>query len=179
MAVDTLDVLAKTRLGLSPAEIAKLHDVTENYIAKIIDEAKEKGALGRSVGGRPAPLKKNEDRKKAREQIAGYVASGKTTTQAARKFNVSEQTVRNSCKEFGVKIPAPRAVPGGKANTFDVIVARLNHPEFNDSQIAEQMGVTRQYVYSILKRANEAGLFLAIEKAKKTAVDEAAAKRKK
>jgi transposase len=44
------------------------------------------------------------ERRERRKQIATYMRQGKTLGEAAKKFDVTTKTVRDSCQEHGVSL---------------------------------------------------------------------------
>jgi transposase len=117
----------------------------------------------------------HEERKKRRKEIASYVASGKTGDQAAARFRVSLETVAKACKEHGVQLlrKGQGHRTAAKASGYSIVARIVEFPNMAEQQIAEEFGVSRQYINIVRTKAAKDGLFLAIEKAKQAAVDEA------
>lgn len=93
--------------------------------------------------GLAAKMNQN-DRRTLRKQAADEIQSGKTVSQVAKKYGRTIKWVRDACLENEVEIPRkPR-------ETIKDIVKKNNEGK-KVSQISKEIGVSRQYIYSVLK----------------------------
>lgn len=162
MALDKLEVIGKLKLGLRPAEVAKIFDCAESTVEKIEAEAAEKGLI-RSGGSMS-----HDERRKYRKQIADWVkANGATIADAVAHFNESSNRIREACRENGVEPTFDgRGHRKAKKATQTKIIAMLIDG-IEPGEVAKQLGVTRQYV-SLCRKVGEAGgIFAAVERAVK------------
>ena len=76
----------------------------------------------------------------------------------AREFEVSEQTVRNACRIYGVETAS---LASGRAVSLDVVrdlvAAALGDSEDTHEAIAERHGVSRQRVTELARRVGVPG----------------------
>lgn len=102
-----------------------------------------------------------DERKVRRFQIAELAAS-KGSFAAQNYFEISGQTVLNSCKEFGIK-PLARAhykdYYKNSVKTFSILADLIN-TNLTTYQIADKFSCSHQYVSQIAKNAIECGIRL-------------------
>lgn len=93
-----------------------------------------------------------EERRDRRRKIANAMRSGRlSVSEAALKFEVSPQMVRNACLEFDVPI-----LRKGSRSSL-VVVARLLRGK-REIDIAHELKVSPQYVNRVKLRAAKAGI---------------------
>lgn len=97
-----------------------------------------------------------EERRQRRERIAKWAADN-GVADASRKFGVSTGIVYESCAEFG--LTAMRINRNGQGKKQFQILKRLIDG-MNGQEIADQFGVTRQWVNQVKIAAKEAGFDL-------------------
>lgn len=187
----TLEIIAKLDLGLSPSEVAKLLDIAPSTVEQIQQDALQKRILKRKQP------RSHKERKALRKQVADFVRAAKSSKgrresevleEAAQRFSMSKARVRDACKEFKVDLDTGGWI-GGQAHdkkdgpylTYQILSRLIEFPETRESEIAEELEVSRQMVNMVAVRARKSGVFVAIEKRLKREIDregKGAAKRK-
>jgi transposase len=109
------------------------------------------------------PAMTREELADRRKKIADAVREGKQIADICKKFGIGLTTVKNACREHNVEIDRKQVRSHEKQPGTEVlrIVAWLIQG-YNSAEIAEDAGVTRQYVSQVKQRATEAGVFQAI-----------------
>lgn len=85
------------------------------------------------------------DRRLIRKQAAEEIESGKTLSQVAKKYGRTIKWVRDACMENEVEVPKK-----GIKRISEII--EESNKGISPKNIAEKIGVSRQYVYSVLNR---------------------------
>ena len=93
-------------------------------------------------------------RAERRRAIADFVSEGHTLGEAAARFHITAQTASHACRALGIPVRG-RGRP--RASGFAVL-AKLLRRDRTPVEIALDMGVSRQVVAEIHRRAAEAGL---------------------
>lgn len=91
-----------------------------------------------------------------RRKIAEYAVTHDTTETAAQ-FNVSQGMVRNACKEFGV-VPLDTVKGDVGRRTLSILKELLGGKP--QTQIAEELHISRQRVHAVSREAKLAGIAL-------------------
>ena len=94
-----------------------------------------------------------KQRRERRKRLAQAVRSGQKVDSVAKEYGLSEQMVRRACREFGVKPPSLAK------KTHLAVVARLLKGK-REVAVAEELGVSPQYVSAVKHRARQAGVRL-------------------
>lgn len=92
-----------------------------------------------------------------RARLAAYVSEGATLAQAANKCGAAIWTVRNACHEHGVIWERTYTGAGGRGVHPFAVLAGLQEGRTQQS-VADDLGLTRQRVQQIKKRAIEFGV---------------------
>lgn len=116
--------------------------------------------LDRLLGDK-MPDMTREERAQRRRDIAAEVADGAAVGEVARKYSVSVSMVANACQEHNVA--PPKLARNGSTQQRLQIVAWLIGG-YTGGEIAEDLGVSRQYVSQVRQQAKDAGVFEAVEK---------------
>ena len=99
----------------------------------------------------------HKDRRNRRKRIADVVGRGKISVPAAAKrYGVTPQMVRLACLEHGKPVRTSRTPPLGRSAY--AVLADLITTTLRPAQIAENRGLTIQYVDNVQKRAKKAGI---------------------
>ncbi len=107
------------------------------------------------------PKLTHSERQERRKQIAKEVeAEGRTAlavTAACMRHRVTAYTVRAACEEAGVKIIARKRGVQAQPSAFKIL-AELLKGDLRQSEIADRLKVSRQYVSVIKKTAEDCGI---------------------
>jgi len=99
----------------------------------------------------------HKDRWERRRDISKWVAAGNSVESTALKFEVTSETVANSCREFSV---APsytgRLTKPASSSEMEIVAALLGGKSRTD--VTKERGVSRQYVQLVCERARNSGL---------------------
>lgn len=96
------------------------------------------------------------ERARRRRDIANY-ASTHDTPETAAHFKISQGMVRNACKEFGV-VPLIAIKSSVGCRTLNILKELLDGK--SQTQIAEELHISRQRVHAVAKEAMSAGIVL-------------------
>ncbi len=93
-----------------------------------------------------------KSRRDRREEIAGEIKLGARPEDLMKMYGVTHQTIRNACKEHGVKVPemhTGKALANKKSRDHRLlkIIKKLIQSDASLSKIAEDLGISRQAVH--------------------------------
>lgn len=91
-----------------------------------------------------------------RRQIADYAVTHDAVETAAH-FKISQGMVRNACKEFGV-VPLNALKGNIGCRTLEILKELLDGK--SQSQIADELHISRQRVFAIAREAKSVGIKL-------------------
>lgn len=150
-----LDIIEKLKQGLSDKEAAKLFDTPVDRIREIRADLIERGILSRTT-----KRMSREERQARRKEIAEFVKAGNSSGEAAQKFKVSIGTVQSAVVEFfGVQREQKPTIEYAMKVAAGFMLGK------QDSEIADEVGITREWVRYIRKKAEAAGFFRALKQA--------------
>lgn len=159
--LDNIEIVAKLKLGLTPAETAKLVGVAESTVERIRNAAVEKGLLRE----RYEVSRTHEERAILRKEIAEWVAANNATiAEAANHFHVSEPQVSKSCREHNVE-PRRSERAAAKKGVSQLAVLTLLIDGMKQAEVADHFGVSRNYVNIVVDKARKAGVFESVARA--------------
>lgn len=98
------------------------------------------------------------ERRERRKQMAAKVREGAEPETVAREFRVTLDLVERACKEFKVRLLKRKT----GLRTFRIIALLLQG--LSVKTVAEQIGVTYQWVKEVRSDASEAGITFPIER---------------
>jgi transposase len=110
------------------------------------------------------PTMTREELADRRKKIADAVREGKHVAEVCKKFGIGLTTVKNACREHGVKVDRKQTrMSDEKPATETLRIVAWLIQGYSGSEIAADAGVTRQYVNQVKQRATEAGIFEAVK----------------
>lgn len=101
-----------------------------------------------------------------RKLMAEAVSAGEQAASVAKKFRVSEGTVRNACRIHSVKVPR---LPCGRPPGGDILlpIVKCLIDGMDQGEIARRFVCSRQYIHQIAQRAVAAKLISKTTRASK------------
>lgn len=99
------------------------------------------------------------ERAERRRSIAEAVEAGASLQAAARQYRVCIVTVRDACRQHGVRLPSVTRAHRRTARSMDVLAALINTEE-TLAQIAARFGMHASHVQQIARDARKAGIRL-------------------
>jgi len=98
----------------------------------------------------------HQDRQIRRQSMAKQVASGSSLSETARKFGVTEQTVRSACLQH--RQPSRTERMRHMASGSYAVLSDLVNSRMSLTTIARRRRSTRQRVFSVMQQARKAGI---------------------
>lgn len=167
------DVIGMLQQGQSPEEIAQQLRRPLKSIERIRQTAIESLTLVERTPGQIARAQRNK-------AMADAVRRGKSVAEVAAEFGKTIVTVRAACAKHGVEIVSNEPVVGMlpvvakliEALADEVIAKRQGKPVDgrtgrrgkSQREIGRELGVSGQFVDDVQRRAEEAGVFAAVDK---------------
>ncbi|WP_413936347.1 hypothetical protein [Nitrospira sp. BLG_1] len=94
----------------------------------------------------------HEERRIRRKQIASDVLAGKKPSEVCKKYQCSSAYAYDACREHGVPYRCYE-----QKNPSTLKIAKLLLDGFGQSDVARQLGVTRQRIGQVAKKMREVG----------------------
>lgn len=104
----------------------------------------------------------HDERRLRREKIAMMAKNGASRTELVRRFGVGISTIREACSAYGVPVPPSDRL--GSIGRKSLLVAKLLTVDGkSQSEVAKELGVSRQYVHQVANMMVEVGLLEIVE----------------
>jgi len=140
------EVIEKYKRGMTAKEIASQYGLSDPPVLKILRRAGFD------------PYKDNQKRKeklsaRQKEELAKAYTEGQTAQQLARRYGVSDPTIKKALLELGVEIRSYSEAQGGLKNAEIEELIDLYEGGWNTVQLAERYAITNGTVGRYLDRA--------------------------
>ena len=168
MKIDLLLVLEKINQGLTDKEIAKLLDCSEKAVVDVRADLVARGLVRKRQSSNDVPKMDGEARAKRRQEIAKAVDAGQSMEEAAKRFEVSIATVKNSVRMYSTQ---KRTEHKTLTQPELLTVAAMLMEGQRDAEIGEKVGLSRERVRLIRGDCEKCGLFTILKTLIKSAVE--------